>query len=163
MCTIERKFGIMLVQLKMIDCTEHVEDITFMLNENKVKMMTKMAIYEKNDGRRILKTAKYFKSDYVSFGVLKTVIAATFAFIVLFVMIIFSNMQWLTDHLDQMNYSAIGGRFVMCYLAFILFFSAATGFVYARQYDESRKELKKFFSRLNKLEHFYNLKDKKTD
>ena len=35
-----------------------------MLNENKIKMMTKMAIYEKNQGRQMLKNARYYKGDY---------------------------------------------------------------------------------------------------
>ena len=43
-----------------------------MLNENKVKMMTKMAIYEKNEGKKMLRTAKYYKGDYVSLAVLKS-------------------------------------------------------------------------------------------
>ena len=36
-------------------------EVKVVLNENKVKMMTKMAIYEKNEGRKMLRTAKYFK------------------------------------------------------------------------------------------------------
>ena len=43
-----------------------------MLNENKIKMMTKMAIYEKNEGRQMIKNSRYFKGDYVAFGVLRT-------------------------------------------------------------------------------------------
>ena len=50
-------------------------EVNELLNENKIKMMTKMAIYEKNEGKSMLKTAKYFKGDYIAFGVLKTVIA----------------------------------------------------------------------------------------
>ena len=53
-----------------------------MLNENKVKMMTKMAIYEKNEGRKMLRTAKYFKGDFIAFGILKTLITTTFAFMI---------------------------------------------------------------------------------
>ena len=54
-----------------------------MLNENKIKMMTKMAIYEKNEGRQMIKNSRYFKGDYVAFGVLRTLIATTFAYITL--------------------------------------------------------------------------------
>ena len=53
-------------------------EVNELLNENKIKMMTKMAIYEKNEGKSMLKTAKYFKGDYIAFGVLKTVIATTY-------------------------------------------------------------------------------------
>ena len=38
-------------------------EVNELLNENKIKMMTKMAIYEKNEGKSMLKTAKYFKGD----------------------------------------------------------------------------------------------------
>ena len=44
-----------------------------MLNENKVKMMTKMAIYEKNEGKRMLKMSRYYKGDFVTLGVLKSI------------------------------------------------------------------------------------------
>ena len=44
-------------------------EVNELLNENKIKMMTKMAIYEKNEGKSMLKTAKYFKGDYIAFGV----------------------------------------------------------------------------------------------
>ena len=47
-------------------------EVKVVLNENKVKMMTKMAIYEKNEGRKMLRTAKYFKGDFIAFGILKT-------------------------------------------------------------------------------------------
>ena len=55
-----------------------------MLNENKIKMMTKMAIYEKNQGRQMLKNARYYtylvgqttlnnnKTVYYGQGMLKT-------------------------------------------------------------------------------------------
>ena len=53
-------------------------EVNELLNENKIKMMTKMAIYEKNEGKSMLKTAKYFKGDYIAFGVLKTRSCITF-------------------------------------------------------------------------------------
>lgn len=37
-----------------------------MLNENKIKMMTKMAIYEKNEGRQMIKNSRYFKGGLCS-------------------------------------------------------------------------------------------------
>lgn len=131
-----------------------------MLNESKVKMMTKMAIYEKHEGRRELKTARYFKTDYVTLGILNTIIASTFAYILIIVLIALCNMQWLTDNVNNINYVSIGSRFVLYYIIYILLFSFLGGLVYARRFDKSRKDLKKFFSRLNKLETFYG-KDRK--
>lgn len=119
-------------------------------------MMTKMAIYEKNEGRRELRTAKYFKTDYVSLGVLKTIIAATAAYVLIILMLALSNMQWLTSNVNNLDYASIGSRFAAYYVIYLLLFSAVSGFVYARRYDMSRRDIKRFFARLNKLEHFYD-------
>ena len=86
-------------------------DESIMLNESKVRMMTKMAIYEKNEGRRELKTARYFKTDYVSLGVLNTIIAATAAYVLIILMIALSNMQWLTNNVNNIDYASVGSRF----------------------------------------------------
>ena len=36
-----------------------------MLNEEKVRYMTELAIFEKNQGKEIFSINRYFKSDYV--------------------------------------------------------------------------------------------------
>ena len=36
-----------------------------MLNEEKVKYMTELAIFEKNEGKKIFPINRYFKKDYV--------------------------------------------------------------------------------------------------
>lgn len=92
-----------------------------MLNESKVRMMTKMAIYEKNEGRRELKTARYFKTDYVSLGVLNTIIAATAAYVLIILMIALSNMQWLTNNVNNIDYASVGSRFAAYYIVYLLF------------------------------------------
>lgn len=128
----------------------------YLLNENKVKMMTKMAIYEKNEGRKMIKTAKYFKSDYIAFGVLRTLITTTIAFIIMLVMGILYNIDKIITDINNLDYSAIVTGIIICYIVMLILFSVIALIVYGRQYDNSRKGLKRYFSRLNKLERFYN-------
>ena len=111
-----------------------------MLNENKIKMMTKMAIYEKNEGRQMIKNSRYFKGDYVAFGVLRTLIATTFAYIIMVILYVLCNLEKLVADINSLDYAAVGKRL--------------------RIYH-SRKGLKKYFSRLNKLERFYDSQRKK--
>lgn len=128
----------------------------YLLNENKVKMMTKMAIYEKNEGRKMIKTAKYFKSDYIAFGVLRTLITTTIAFIIMLVMGVLYNIDKIITDINNLDYSAIVTGIIICYIVMLILFSVIALIVYGRQYDNSRKGLKRYFSRLNKLERFYN-------
>lgn len=118
--------------------------------------MTKMAIYEKNEGRTMIKNAKYFKGDFIAFGILKTVIATTIAYIIMVVMYALCNLENLVAEINALDYTLIGKKLVLYYVIILLIFSITAFFVYSRIYERSRKGLKRYFSRLNKLERFYN-------
>lgn len=132
-----------------------------MLNENKVKMMTKMAIYEKNEGKRMLKMSRYYKGDFVTLGVLKSIIASTFAFAVIVIFFALCNMEKIVSEVNTMDYTLIAKKIGAYYILFLVVFCVIAGIVNAYQYDKSRAGLKKYLSRLNKLERFYNNQNKK--
>ncbi len=132
-----------------------------MLNENKVKMMTKMAIYEKNEGKRMLKMSRYYKGDFVTLGILKSIIASTLAFAVIVIFFALCNMEKIVSEVNTMDYTLIAKKIGTYYIIFLVVFSIIAGIVNAYQYDKSRAGLKKYLSRLNKLERFYNNQNKK--
>ena len=53
-----------------------------MLSEERIILMTRMASYEQGEGRDNVKVGNYFRSDYISIQVLKSVICATIAFLI---------------------------------------------------------------------------------
>ncbi len=128
-----------------------------MLNENKVKMMTKMAIYEKNEGRKSLKTAKYYKTDFIAFGVLKSLITTTIAYVILVVMVVMCNLEDMLAQANDLDYVAMGKQMCVYYVVMLLVFSIIAGVVSAYRYEQYKKGLKKYSSRLSKLERFYNV------
>ncbi|MDD5829611.1 MAG: hypothetical protein PUD10_10725 [Lachnospira sp.] len=132
-----------------------------LLNENKVKMMTKMAIYEKNEGKTMLKTAKYFKGDFIAFGILKTIITTTIAFVIIVLLYVLCNAEGLMNQINSMDYMALGRKVAVYYVLMLIIFTAIAAAVYNYKYEHSRKGLKRYFSRLNKLERFYNGQNKR--
>ena len=64
-----------------------------MLNEERVILMTKLASYEANDGKKNIAIGNYFRSDYIGWQVLKSIISATIAFVVVFAMYIFYDFE----------------------------------------------------------------------
>lgn len=124
-------------------------------------MMTKMAIYEKNEGNKMLKTAKYFKGDYVSLGVLQTIISVTVAFIAIVILVVLCQADSLIANINNLDYATLGKQVARYYSCLIIVFGVIACVVYSFKFESSRKEMKKFFSRLNKLERFYNGQKKK--
>ncbi len=126
-----------------------------MLNESKIKMMTKMAIYEKNEGKDMTRNSKYYKTDYVAFAVFKSIITSTIAFIILAAMIVFMNLNKIVEQASSLDYAQIAKVIVIYYFSMIVIFGIISGCVALYQYNQSREGLKKYFSRLSKLERFY--------
>lgn len=127
-----------------------------MLNENKVKMMTKMAIYEKNEGKKMLRNARYYKGDYVALAALKSTITTTLAFIIIVIMIAISNTETIIKQINSMDYATLGKKIAVYYIISLIVYAIISGVYSAYQYDKSRSGIKRYFMRLNKLERFYN-------
>lgn len=123
-------------------------EVNELLNENKIKMMTKMAIYEKNEGKSMLKTAKYFKGDYIAFGVLKTVIATTFAGVILLAMYFLCNAEGMIRDINNLDYIGLAKKFALYYVLMLIVFCVIAGFVYYFRYENTRKVLKGIFQGL---------------
>ncbi len=51
-----------------------------MLNEEKVRYMTELAIFEKNEGKKIFPINRYFKKDYVGGQMFRSFFGYTFCY-----------------------------------------------------------------------------------
>ena len=52
-----------------------------MLNRDKIRLMTKLAAFEKKEGKEVLQTGEYFRSDYISNRILMAELHYTLCFI----------------------------------------------------------------------------------
>ena len=51
-----------------------------MINEEKVKIMTKLAMYEQGKGRKYLPVSKYYRSDYIGLALIKNFFLVTIGY-----------------------------------------------------------------------------------
>ena len=59
-----------------------------MVNEEKVKVMTQLAIYEQRESKQEIKISKYYKHDYMKYHGLNSVIASTFGFLLILLCVV---------------------------------------------------------------------------
>ena len=65
-----------------------------MVNEERIKLMTRMAAYEKEGHKKNKLIVSFFKSDYISMQMLKSVISSTIAFIIMFVLYVLYDFEF---------------------------------------------------------------------
>jgi uncharacterized membrane protein YciS (DUF1049 family) len=131
-----------------------------MVNEEKVILMTRLAIYEQSSGKEDLEKAKYFKSDYVKYNCLKTLVSTTVLFCVIAASYVYYNVGDIIENLVDMDYLSIAYKLLLIYgiscLAFMLF----AWLIYTVRYYKAKPKLIKYNQNLKKLIELYNKEDK---
>lgn len=127
-----------------------------MINEEKVILMTRLASYEANEGKKDISIINYFKNDYIGFQVLKSVIAATISFFALFGVYIFYNFEELMQDVYKMDLLGFGKSVVILYLCAVGAYGVISYVIFASKYNKAKKNLKNYYSNLKKLASMYD-------
>ena len=127
-----------------------------MLNEEKIKLMTRMAAYEENEGKRSMQIGNYFRSDYIGLQVMKSVISATIAFAIVIGMYIFYDFESVMKEIYQVDLLATGKQILIAYVMFVGIYAVITYIIYAYRYTKAKKSLKKYYTHLTELSGFYD-------
>ena len=128
-----------------------------MVDKEKVILMTKLASYEKTDGRKNMNIVNYFRSDYIGFQVLKAIIAATLSFVLVLAVYLFYNFEDLMADIYKMDLLSTGKGLVAIYLCLVGGYVVIAYFVYTYRYFKAKRSLKEYYTGLRRLE---NMSDK---
>lgn len=126
-----------------------------MINEDKVILMTKMAAYESDKGKKDITILNYFRGDYIGFQVLKAVIAATISFFLVFAVYIFYNFETFMQDIYKMDLLSFGKSVIILYLCTVGAYGVISYVVYAFKYSRAKKSLKTYYTNLRKLAGMY--------
>lgn len=127
-----------------------------MINEEKVILMTKLASYESNEGKKNIRIVNYFRGDYIGFQVLKSVIAATVSFFALFAVYAFYNFEQLMQDVYKMDLLEYGKSIVILYLCTVGGYGVISYILCNVKYSKAKSSLKHYYNNLKKLSSMYD-------
>lgn len=126
-----------------------------MLNEKRIILMTKMASYEANEGRKNVAIGSYFRSDYIGWQVLKSIISASLAFIVVFGMYIFYDFEVFMTDIYKMDLLEFAKYILKQYLWTVGVYAVISYIVYTLRYGRAVKSLRLYQMNLRRLSEMY--------
>lgn len=97
-----------------------------MLDERKVKLMTRMALYEEQQGREDLKVSAYYRKDYTSLHTLATILWVTIGYVCLVVLLGISVFDKLMEKMSVGMIIVTAIAIVAAYLAIIIAYAVYT-------------------------------------
>ncbi len=113
-----------------------------MLNEERIKLMTKMACYEADEGRKNVAIGSYFRGDYIGLQVIKSIISATIAYAIFFAMYIFYDFEVFMADIYKMDLLQFVKSAIINYLIFMVVYAAFSYGVFTYRYTKAKKSLR---------------------
>ena len=117
-----------------------------MLNEDKIRLMTSIAMFEKHERKHIFPASRYFRSDYISGRMLRSFFAYTVCFILCAMMWVLSNMEQLLNVMELDAVIAAVRTGAVLYVTGLILYLIITWFVSSRRYEYARRSMRVYIA-----------------
>ena len=135
-----------------------------MLNEEKIKIMNKLAMYEQGEGKKYLPVSKYYRSDYIGLAMIKNFFLVTIGYCLVLAGIAAYFGEYLIDNIHKMNLVSVGVEAILGYVVVLIFFSVLTYIQYTVKYHKKTAfgYVKNYYEELTQLNKIYSREEKKS-
>ncbi|MDE7053142.1 MAG: hypothetical protein K2O92_09490 [Lachnospiraceae bacterium] len=133
-----------------------------MVNEEKTRIMIKIAQYESELGGKVINEGGYYKTDYVRLHTLSLVLNISVAYIFVLALIALYNMDYIFLNFVTINYAKLFIEIFMPYISIIIICTLVSNIYFTSKYKSSREEIKKYYTELKRLEQYYTDSGKET-
>ena len=128
-----------------------------MLNEERIRLMTRMAAYEEHEGKKDIAISGYFRGDYISFQLLKSAIYATVGFALAVAMYVLYNMETFLEDFYKMDIVQFLKDILSKYCLVMAIYLVISYFVYSYRYHKAKRHVKQYNQLLRALMQMINI------
>ncbi len=131
-----------------------------MVNEERVKQLYKVAIYEQQEEKVHKQTGKYYRSDYIGKEMLKSIFTGTIAYFFILVLMLVGKWENFLEMLEHFNLAKFLLPILLGYVVYMVLYMVATYVIYKTRYENSRKHLEEYEEELRILHQMYEREEK---
>ena len=122
-----------------------------MINEEKVILMTRLASYEKREGKNNMAIGKYFRGDFISLHLLKAVIVATICYFIGFGLYLLYFIEELLAKIYEIDFILFAKNAISIYVIFVVVYCCLSYVVFTYRFVKARKGIRRYYHNLKKL------------
>ncbi len=126
-----------------------------MINQERVREMIKLAVYEKQDGEKHKVAMHYYRGDFAARHIFKAFLCATVAYGLIFLLWCAYHMETLMRDIDKMNLIEFGTTVLVRYLLFTGAYLIIVEIYANVYYAGCKRSVKRYYRRLRRLERIY--------
>lgn len=132
-----------------------------MVNEEKVRIMTKLAAYEKGEGKNYLPISKYYRTDYIGLALIKNFFLISIAYVTLAGLVALYFLEELLENIHKMNLVKLGVKVIIGYVLLLAAYSVIVYVVQTVKYSRAKKSIKNYYMQLGRLTKIYAKEEKR--
>ena len=131
-----------------------------MLDEQKIKLMTKLAFYEETQGKEDFKISEYYRKDYAALHILCSILWVTAGYVCLGALIVLAGLDSLMNSMSTGLIIIRGLLAIVGYFVLVIVYAVVSSHVFNRKHRQARQRVKKYNHNLTRLLKMYE-KEKK--
>lgn len=131
-----------------------------MVNEDRVKKLYKIAIYEETEEKEHRQVGQYYRSDYIGKEVVKSFFTGSIAYLIMAVLWIISNWDLVLHQINTLQIIDAAIVMIVLYAIFLIAYLFATAVVYYFRYKHSKKKLDAYMENLKVAHSMFEREEK---
>lgn len=131
----------------------------FMINEKRIYLMTRLAVFEKHHKDQLAGVQTYFRSDYIGRQMFKNGLRITLAFLLVLAGWGLYHAETLLVDITKIDVTALGARLLFLYAAVMCAFLVLTYIIQTIRYARAQRDLNQYRELLKALEKAYRQED----
>ena len=131
-----------------------------MVNEDRVKRLYKLAIYEQNEEKEHRQVGQYYRSDYIGKEVVKSFFTGSFAYLIMIVLWVMSNWSYVLYLINTLEIVNTVIVMLVIYVLFMMLYIFSTALVYYFRYKHSEKRLNAYMEDLKAAHSMFEREEK---
>lgn len=133
-----------------------------MLDEKKIRLMTKIARYEQNEGKEDLRISGYYRSDFLASALLKNFVLTTIGYAAVVALYLASRGDSFLEELDVLHLIMLVVVIAAGYLIALVCYSGAVYILESLRYSRAQKDVRAYDAQLSALEKLYGGQEEDT-
>lgn len=131
-----------------------------MVNQERVKQLYKIALYEQTEEKEHRQAGQYYRSDYIGKEVLKSIISGSIAYVIMVLLWAISNWDLVLYQINTLEIIDTLIMMIVIYVGFMMIYLFATAVVYYFRYKHSKKRLDAYVEDLKVAHSMFEREEK---
>ena len=132
-----------------------------MLNNQKIKKMHKLAVYESGEGKKHLAISNYYRSDYIGLALIKNFFLTTIAYGLLLMIYFGYRSEYFMENIHKMNLVFMAAEVIGLYIILLVAYSILTYVYCSVKYSKAQKGIQEYYRGLTQMKKAYDREERR--